>query len=322
MQLYNEAYDGWKTNGFPAFSVISRRYLSRTITCSEHLRQWLIERGGHAERIGVVKLGINTTHFPFTDDHKRQRAKGAILGLNSSVLVLASSSHLDNQKRSALLPEIVAEVKKRLPLSCGLDVVMIIMGDGPLRQKIVDKIRVLGLTRNIILAGNVEDPVEILRGSDIFLLPSVMEGISTAVAEAMSLGLPVVTSNVGGLPEQLGDQGNGHAAGGRLVNVTSLDDQDVKAYADAILDLACDRGQRVALGVTGRKFVESTFDELVSLPRIMHEFDIARRAAPRHALSDPVSCTCTATTVSEMRLILLCLLESSVPLWPPRNKLR
>lgn len=88
---HGQAWDGWKTDGYPSYSLISRRYLSRTLTCSQYLRSYLIRKGYPEERVGVVKLGINTTRYGYTTELERKHIKTNYLRLSERTLVSPSS---------------------------------------------------------------------------------------------------------------------------------------------------------------------------------------------------------------------------------------
>lgn len=77
----------------------------------------------------------------------------------------------------------------------------VIIGEGEERQKLKRKIVRLGLEKNIFLAGHIQNAQSFLNAFDIFVLPSVKEGFPYALLEAGSAGLPVVASDVGGVPE-------------------------------------------------------------------------------------------------------------------------
>jgi len=77
----------------------------------------------------------------------------------------------------------------------------LILGDGPLRKEIENRIKSYGLESKIFLLGKVDNVQEYLRMSDLFIHSSKGEGISNAILEAMFCGLPVIASNVGGVPE-------------------------------------------------------------------------------------------------------------------------
>ena len=109
----------------------------------------------------------------------------------------------------------------------------------------------LGIDTRVRLAGTVTGPdkTELMRGSDLFALPSYAEGLPMALLEAMAAGLPVVTTPVGGIPSLIRDGDNG-----LLVPAGSPD-----ALAQALRRLASDPGLRRRLGDAGRRLVESGY---------------------------------------------------------------
>ncbi|GAA5869466.1 hypothetical protein JCM16303_000480 [Sporobolomyces ruberrimus] len=277
--LHNEAYDGWKSGGYPRYSLIFQRYLSRTITCSHYLKQWLLEKGHlDASRIGVVKLGIETTHFVPPSPAARNQAKSTLLSLEPETIVITVVARLDPQKRSTLVPRIA----KKFSTLTDEDFVIIMIGDGDLRKPVERMIEQEGVGEFVKLLGNKDDPVKYLEATDIFLLPSMSEGISVAVTEAMAMGLPIVTARAGALPEQLGeldDQGHkkiAAALGGILIDHELDLVHDVPAYAEALHSLMIDPTTRRRLGSNARKLVETGFDWRTSLAEMFVETDKAQ----------------------------------------------
>ncbi|MDE6091303.1 MAG: glycosyltransferase family 4 protein [Duncaniella sp.] len=84
-----------------------------------------------------------------------------------------------------------------------------IYGDGPLKAELNQKIKELKAENYIHENGLTDKVTEKLRESDIFILPSVYEGMPMTIIEAMSLGLPIIASNVGGIPDMIEDGRNG-----------------------------------------------------------------------------------------------------------------
>ncbi len=89
------------------------------------------------------------------------------------------------------------------------DTHLTIIGDGPLKRKLEALARTLDISEKVTFKGSVseEQKLDILRASDVFVFPSRMEGFGLAPAEAMALGLPVIASNQGSLPEVIGNGG-------------------------------------------------------------------------------------------------------------------
>ncbi|GAA5858500.1 hypothetical protein JCM8547_007334 [Rhodosporidiobolus lusitaniae] len=286
--LHNEAYDGWKSGGYPRYSIINQRYLARTITCSHYLKTWLLTHGYlEASRIGVVKLGIEASEFVPPTVSERNAAKMAVLGLEPDTTVITVVGRLDPQKRPLLVPRIVSELLKRVDD----DFVVVMVGDGDKRNELERLIRTLDVGEYVKVMGTQQDPHKFLAASDIFLLPSMSEGISVAVAEAMAMGLPVVTARAGALPEQLGDlDEDGKVAkgdkddhlGGILIDHELDLIHDPEAYADAVASLVQDPALRRKLGGNARRLVENGFDWRATLSGLFEETKKAENL-PGHA---------------------------------------
>ena len=140
----------------------------------------------------------------------------------------------------------LAELKRR-----GRSVHLTLVGEGQDRQRLLFAIDDLGLQNEVVLAGR-RKPAELrdlLQAADVFLLPSVSEGISNAALEAMACGLPVVASDCGGMKEAIEDGRNGFLVRPR----------DPVAIADAVERLAVDTDLREALGRAARQRVERDF---------------------------------------------------------------
>jgi N-acetyl-alpha-D-glucosaminyl L-malate synthase BshA len=78
---------------------------------------------------------------------------------------------------------------------------LILAGDGPERHSLERLVRELGLGANVIFLGKIRDTAHVLEISDLFLLPSETESFGLAALEAMAVGVPVISSNTGGIPE-------------------------------------------------------------------------------------------------------------------------
>jgi glycosyltransferase involved in cell wall biosynthesis len=118
--------------------------------------------------------------------------------------------------------------------------------------------------REGVLHRNGVEPYTELAEWDVFVLPSRMDPCPLAVLEAMASGLPVVASRVGGIPEEVGDDG------GLLV-----EPEDVDGFAAAVVRLAAEPGLRASLGAAGRRRVERLF----TLERQAEGIDAAYRVA-------------------------------------------
>ena len=148
----------------------------------------------------------------------------------------------------------LVEAAARLP-----DVVVCMVGDGPeySRKMLARHIQEVGAEDRIYIIGPIDNRgvVKILSENDVFVLPSHTEGFPYSVAEAMAVGLPVVASPVGAIPEMVD-----HSEGGYLV-----DHDDIDGYVEALDKLRADPSLRERMGRHNRAKAlrEYEYDEVV-----------------------------------------------------------
>ena len=137
-------------------------------------------------------------------------------------------------------------------LDLGINLKFDLVGEGPERQRLTYTIHDLGLNDHVTLHGRLpqEKIREILQNSDVYLSSSVSEGISNAVLEAMSCGLPVVTTECGGMREAVTN-----GSEGLIVPV-----RDSNAICLALAKLAGDNAMRSAMGIRARKTAIEQFN--------------------------------------------------------------
>lgn len=130
---------------------------------------------------------------------------------------------------------------------------LLIVGDGSLRDQLVELVVELGIADSVEFAGRVPnmEVIKYLHEIDIFVVPSVSksETFGVAVVEASACGLPVVASNIGGLPEVVRDGETGFL----------VPPQNIEVLIENILKLVREPNLRIRLGSAGRNFVESEY---------------------------------------------------------------
>ena len=147
----------------------------------------------------------------------------------------------------------------------GLDLELLVVGDGPLRPQVDEAARAQG-GGTIRMLGHRSDVSRILAAADFFVLPSKREGFSFALLEAMSLGLPAVVSDAPGNPEAVGDTGI----------VVAYGDDD--SFAAAFARLVGDARERASLGARARERATLRFAEADMVRQTRQVYDELIRA--------------------------------------------
>jgi sugar transferase (PEP-CTERM/EpsH1 system associated) len=150
---------------------------------------------------------------------------------------------------------------------------LVLVGDGPLRAQALAVLQEGGSADAAWLPGERADVPDVMRALDCFVLPSLAEGISNTILEAMASGLPVVATAVGGNAELVDD--------GRTGRV--VPNNDTEAMAAALLALWRDQGRTAAMGAAGRAEVEKRF----SLQAMVAAYQNLYTRQLAHAASTP-----------------------------------
>ncbi|MCX7626492.1 MAG: glycosyltransferase, partial [Candidatus Sumerlaeaceae bacterium] len=148
----------------------------------------------------------------------------------------------------------------------------LLLGAGSLHGKIMHELKRAGVADAFVVAGFRTDVPECLAAADIAVQPSRSEGLGTAVLEASAAGLPVVATAVGGIPDIVV-----HGVTGLLVPT-----ENPEALAEALVQLAANSDQRVALGRAARERVASLFSVNLLVEKTHHYYQrlLDRRIAP------------------------------------------
>jgi len=219
-----------RTGGTLALPLLRR--LDRIVAVSQEIRHELTSHGFGTDRIADIPNGVDAVRFaPPPDPEAARRAAGHG---PDTVLFLG---RLDPQKGLDLALEAWAQVVRRRPGAR-----LVVAGEGPSGTALQAQAAQLGLGDAVRFPGVSETPETLLRGSEVFLLPSRSEGMSNALLEAMATGLPCVATRIGGNGELLR-----HGDTGLLVSPG-----DASALAETLLGLLQDPALRRRLGTAAR----------------------------------------------------------------------
>jgi glycosyltransferase involved in cell wall biosynthesis len=213
--------------------------VDRLICVSEHARVTFVKSGVPPEQLRVVRNGIHPR--PARADRDGVRAR---LGLPSEAQLVLAVGRLTEQKGHRYLVEAAPRVIEQEPRAH-----LLVVGQGELADELRELVRVLGLEGSVHLVGQRPDVPELLAASDLFVLPSLFEGLPLVALEAMAAGRPVVGTRGCGTAEAVAD-----GVTGRLVPP-----RDSAALATAILEALEQPGLAARWGVAGRMRLEREF---------------------------------------------------------------
>jgi glycosyltransferase involved in cell wall biosynthesis len=209
--------------------MINHNLAQRIVAVSALTRQKLLEEGIQADRIVVISNGIMPVQV---EDVDRSRVRKE-MGIGADDPFLLAVGRLVHSKAHENLIAAMPAVLKKFP-----DAKVGICGDGVLRSKLEEQIYSLGLLDSVKLLGQSDHVAKFLASADVFVMPSLWEGLPIALLEAMSAGLPIIATRVEGVEEVVTEGEHG-----LLVPIGNIE-----ALADAILRLLADPELRRKMG--------------------------------------------------------------------------
>jgi sugar transferase (PEP-CTERM/EpsH1 system associated) len=240
-----------------------------------HAQQALVR----PERIGIIYNGVDTQRFsPNSESRSRVRKE---LGISDDCFVAGSVGRMVPIKN---YPGFLRAAERLL--HCGINLHVLLVGKGPELESIERQVQNSPLlARSVTLTGASDRVPEILNAMDVFVLPSLGEGMSNTLLEAMACGLPVAASRAGGNPEVVEDQKSGW-----LFAPGDSDD-----LADKLEHLAVSMETRRQLGQNARERVVKLFslDGMIQRYRSLY-LGLARRRGVRSW--QPVAPACAENT--------------------------
>jgi glycosyltransferase involved in cell wall biosynthesis len=160
--------------------------------------------------------------------------------------VIGIIARLSEEKGHTYLIEAMPEVINRFPKAQ-----LLIVGEGRIKQRLVDLSKALKLENNVRFLPSVIDMQDVFGITDIFVLPSLKEGLGLSLMEAMASGLPVIASDVGGIRSLVQ-----HVHNGLLVKPA-----DVRELSSAIIELLKDPQRCGVFGNNARIFIKDNFSQ-------------------------------------------------------------
>jgi sugar transferase (PEP-CTERM/EpsH1 system associated) len=230
---------------------------------SRDLEHWLRDDVGvPAGRVTQIYNGVDMTRFKPAERAARDVLPAGFAAPNS--VVIGTVGRLSGEKDQANLIAAFARARRS---TASPELRLVLVGDGPLQENLREHARALGIAEQVWFAGPRSDVAEVLRAFDVFVLPSLGEGISNTILEAMACGRPVIATRVGGNPELVLEQQSG-----LLVPAADPD-----ALAAAMVRYARDPALRQQHGAAGRARIEREFSMEAMVARYREVYDAALR---------------------------------------------
>jgi glycosyltransferase involved in cell wall biosynthesis len=259
---------------FRWYHFLADRWTARWTDCitgvSDAVCRFAVEQEGlPAAKVRTLRNGLDLSRFPaITDYPARRDAMRAALGYAPADVVINMTARLHEKKGHTYLFQAAEHLRVRYP-----QVRVLVVGDGPQRAVLEAECRERGLAETVTFLGMRKDVADLLAASDLFVLPSLLEGLPGAVLEAMVMRCPVVATRVGGTEEIIEDGVHG----------LLIPPANVGALAGALERLITDAPLRESVIEAGYKHVLADF----SLERMMQETEalyygyLARKAPDR-----------------------------------------
>ena len=226
-----------------------RKITNIHIACSEEAAKSLFTK---TDDVIILKNGIDTDKFRYNDKIRNQYRKK--LNIENKIVY----SHIGNfikQKNHNFLIDLFYEIQKKENNS-----ILILVGDGPLKNQIEDKVKKLKIEDKVLFLGFREDIPNLLCMSDIFLFPSLYEGFGIVLVEAQVNGLTIVTTN--NIPNEVKISNNYYV----------IDNYDINSWVNTILNIKLNNRED-----SNKNIIENGYDiKEVSnqLEKIYHNLEV------------------------------------------------
>ncbi|MDF0643650.1 MAG: glycosyltransferase family 4 protein [Nitrospira sp.] len=219
---------------------VHRHCVDVLIPVSETIEGY-IKKQKDGGRVVCIRNGIDLRAVPTQEERRLMRAE---LGIDNGTRLIGAVGRLTPVKGLKYLLRAA-----KLFLGSDPNCKVLIVGDGNIRKELEEEARVLGISQRVVFLGHREDCQQLMSALDIFVLPSLSEGIPMALLEAMSASRAIVASRVGGVPEVIEDGVHGFL----------VEPKDVDALATKCVQLVRSPELVRTMGEAARKQVEREF---------------------------------------------------------------
>jgi glycosyltransferase involved in cell wall biosynthesis len=249
-------FGDWKRNLIQWIDARAMRRFDRVTAHCETTRVATLERGIATGEVPTLICGFET--HPVRLDAQQRREGRAAHGADDTDVVLLNVARLYPEKAQDFLLEVFARLLIDRPR-----LMLWLAGVGPLEGALREKAQQLGVAHRVRFLGFVAPLPPMLALADLQVHPAHIEGVPLAICEGMAAGLPIVASEVGGLPEILDGGRNG-------VLVPGL---EIERFAQAVAGLIDEPVRAAGYGAKARRFIEEDYSLTRAVGRVEAEYD-------------------------------------------------
>ncbi len=236
------------------------------ITIAKFTQRYLIEYYKiSAENVNLIYQGVDLHRFQSSLDVRTEAQKRYPLPTNATP-ILGCVGSFEERKGQAVLLKALSLAKKNLP-----NIHLLLVGDGVDKSKLKKLVKEMDLTQNVSIFPFTKQPELVFERVDMTILPSIAkEGLPNVLLESMSMGTPVIASDLGGIPEVIID-----GETGILVPPT-----DASRLRDAIFHLWQNPAHRQEMSINALHFMQSNFDKKRQFARFLKFFNQVKNKSP------------------------------------------
>ncbi len=216
--------------------LLYNRAVDAVAAISRGVADAMVAGGVCARRITIIPSGVDCVHFAPPAAHQRDLARRQ-LGLEPGQIAVGAVGALEPRKGHRFLLDALALLRAR-----HREIRAFIAGAGSQRAALLDQTNRLNLGQTVRFMGSIADPRALFWALDIFVQPSLKEGLGVALLEAMACGLPVIASRAGGMAEMIDHGGDG----------ILVDAADSEALATALEELSASPAIRDSMAACAR----------------------------------------------------------------------
>ena len=183
----------------PLTAMKYRSVAQRIIAVSRYVRDLLVASGVKEQRVDVVYDGVSLNRVSQRSDSRRK------LGIGAEGCVIGCAGQFVAEKGHEFLIRAFAHLRQLVP-----DAILLLIGEGELKERYRTLVQQLDLQRTVLFRGFVPDLGSVLPALDLFVFPSLHEGLGSSLLAAMACEVPICASRTGGIPEIIQDGETGY----------------------------------------------------------------------------------------------------------------